>query len=136
MAFAARAERVGTSSDVEPFIEGGVRVDTPTDRSYLGTGFSPGVEVAISDAVAVRAGYELLLRSYASTGTNDPYRNRTDTRHSVKAEARVKVAKAVRLDVGGLFAHAITDRPNDDDANSDQVDYDRIVMFVGVAASF
>lgn len=133
---AARAQSVGTDSGVEPFIEGGVRVLTPIDRSYFGAGFSPGVEVEITDAVAVRAGYAFLQKSYTSTGTDDPYRDRTDTRHSAKSEVRMKLGKAVRLDVGALFAHGITDRPNDADATANQVDYDRLVVFVGVAASF
>ena len=59
-----------------------------------------------------------------------------DERREIAFVASKAASRPQRLDVGGLFSHAITDRPNDEDATSDQVDYDRLVVFVGVAASF
>ena len=127
---------VGTGHDEEVVVSDRQALVTPVDRSYTAHVLSPSFAVELADPVDLRAGYELVLRSYSSAGSTDPYRGREDVRHTASLGLRVKLAKSLRLDVGGSFARAIADRPNDPDAEPDEEDYERILGWVGLAAAF
>lgn len=126
----------GTGRDEEVVVSNRQAVVTPVDRSYVAHTVAPSLSFEIADPVDLRAGYELLLRSYSSAEDGDPYRDRSDIRHTASLELRMRVAKALRIDVGGSFARAIADRPNDPDAEADELDYERMLAWIGLAASF
>lgn len=127
---------VGTGNEEEVVVSNRQALVTPVDRSSTAHVVSPAFSVELGDPIDLRARYQLLLRSYSSTGDDDPYRDREDVRHTASLELRVRIAKALRLDLGGSFSRAVAERPNDPDAEPDEVDYERFLAWIGFAASF
>lgn len=127
---------VTTGSDDEVVVDDRQRIVTPVDRSYQAHAISPSLEVEIAKSVDLHAEYELMSRGFTSTGSSDPYRNRTDIRHTGALELRVRLTKPLRLALGAQMSRAVTNRPNDVDAEPDEVDYERTVAWLGLSARF
>ena len=131
-----RGALVQTDDGDEVVVEGSSASPESVNRSNSSHEVTPEITLVMSKRVRVRAAYEALTRSYSSDGASDPYRDRTDSRHTASADVRFELGKNVRLGVGVLASRAITDRPNYADAQADEVDYERQLAWVGISASF
>ena len=133
---ASRASFTRTPSGNEIVIDDRERIDTPVERSNREIALTPGVRVELHDRVDLVFEYELLSRAFSTTTSTDPYRNRTDTRHTGLVEVRARVAKPARVSLGALFSQQTTDRPNDADLERNALDWERTLAWLGTSVSF
>ncbi len=115
----------------------GVRLTEVVDRSRgehrlgadLAFGFGRGSEIALE--------YELRWRSFTSEEPGDVvYRGRTDARHRVGAELRLRLMRHLRFVLGGQYAKQALNRASDIAGIGEEDDYTRQRAFSGFEIRF
>lgn len=107
------------------------------DRSRTEQELRASVETELQDGVGLQLAYAWRGRNFTST---EPYdisgRGRHDTRHELEVELTVRVARGMRLVLGGLAAKQNTNRAGDPGSTGEEADYSRRVVTAALEYRF
>jgi hypothetical protein len=116
----------GTTTDID------ARVLTPVDRSRNEHSLGASLQLALSKPADLTVGYERRWRQYTSDESLDVVnRGRRDARDQISADLRFRVAKDLRLRLGGI--HSVQDLNRAGDPAGEIDDYTRSQARLGLS---
>ncbi len=118
----------GTTTDLD------ARTLTKVDRSRREHSVGASLRLGVSKAASVALGYEHRSRRYTSEELLDVSNNgRRDSRNQVSADLRVKLAKDLRLRLGGARSDQNLNRSGDPGSTGEIDDYTRYQASLGLS---
>lgn len=114
-----------------------VRVVSRVDRSRREHSIGAALRVDLRRTITLGLGYEHRARRYTSAEPMDPSNNgRRDSRNQIGAELGFKVARGLRLHLGGRHSTQSLNRASDPGATGDVSDYTRDQATLGLTYDF
>ncbi len=113
------------------------QISTPVDRSYVSHAAGPTIRIRPLSWATLSGFYTWKRKRFGSSEAFDQsYNDRTDVQDKAGAELKIDLAPKTKFWIAYQWTRQTTDRPNDPDDISDDYDYRRNEVTIGIEVYF